>query len=796
MKRLLLAVLSSIVGVGSSCGAPCVLPNDGGGGTGGGGGSPSCVPACPAWQSCSPSGCVNAVITAVRPASGTVFNGGDTVRFVFSVTDWDGGVWPAATVPAQTSGGVTGPSTLAKNNSAFEGDFVLANTTGMQAVRAGWVAANAAIAVTARICNANCAPWQGCVADLDGGHCDDLGLSLSWVSPSAGQEFGPSAAQAVALELNVSRADGGAFAGTVPFSLGAASGALALSTGAWRATADAGSNDGNRTVTAGWEDGGPTMSRGFVVVATPPTVTLVAQATPMRPPDNTDIDTIPRWKKNELALVQVESNRLLNPVQPTDFTTAGGAAPSVLCSRSCPGANFCQCFAVDLARQTLTAPAGSISGTISVGLSRATDTLGNVNTSIAAQNFPVTRLKWRRDIATTALPMGVAIAPDGKVITGASASLGTTSAVVALMPDGGTAWSNTYANEYLTAPPLVGTQAVYFGVANPGASTASIRKVAVSDGQTPTSRCFGAQPLWGDMALVSPGNTEAVVAVRSDARIVPSTTSCDQAIISTSPTPSAANWPSLVAIGTDAFLGMSARAPIWKFTTADTVPVSAGSATTTTLFPSNLFVLGTNLVGGGGPTVGGAFAVLAAGTLSGSTLNATGADTGGAAIVGGAPDAGVVFYGDTGGNLRLIPLNPVGPSFGAIATQNLSGTASFSERAALLGKGGHLYVVGSDGTLRVLNSMTMAEEWRWDSAFPTTKVSPLNMDINRDALDPCGPGQPGVLYVAASSGAATKLYAVLVDSAGLERSAPWPRHQHDPANTGNPATQLTPWTCP
>jgi hypothetical protein len=137
------------------------------------------------------------------------------------------------------------------------------------------------------------------------------------------------------------------------------------------------------------------------------------------------------------------------------------------------------------------------------------------------------------------------------------------------------------------------------------------------------------------------------------------------------------------------------------------------------------------------------------------------------------------------------------PGFGAAAAgQPGNSSLSFAERAPLVGAAGRLYVVGSDGALRVLSSSTLAEEWRWDNAFPTTAISQLNLDINRDVAQPCASGQPGVLYVAASSGAETWLYAVLVDSPGLDRNAPWPRHQHDPANTGNPATPLTPWTCP
>ena len=48
----------------------------------------------------------------------------------------------------------------------------------------------------------------------------------------------------------------------------------------------------------------------------------------------------------------------------------------------------------------------------------------------------------------------------------------------------------------------------------------------------------------------------------------------------------------------------------------------------------------------------------------------------------------------------------------------------------------------------------------------------------------------GTLYAASG----TKLYALIVDSAGLDPMAPWPKFQHDVRNTGNPATPIT--NCP
>lgn len=819
MKHVLMVVVSCVWGVGCTfgvrtCETPadceagavcrdnlCVLPDrlDGGGGgagggVGGGGGASGCSPACAEWQSCTPSGCANARVTAVSPASGAVFSGGETVRFVFRALDWDGGVWPFPSIPARTSGGPTGPSTLSKVGTTFEADFTLANTTGPQAVHAGWPAAEASIQVMARTCNADCAPWQGCVADSDGGSCEDLGLSLSWVTPAAGERFGPRNFAAVPLLLSATRADGGAFSADIPYWVdGGASGAISKAGDFWQGTVDAGPASGGRALWAGWV-GGPQATRGFEVVLSAPSVQLVAEPPPMRPAQDTDSDLVPRWKKSETALVRLESNRPL--LASSVVFTVPGVAPVAAASCSSCAAAACLCFGVDLKQQTLLTGVGSVA----VGVASGEDTLGNpIAPGVSLVNVPVTRLKWVREVTMgAAVPMGIALAPDGTAVVGGS--VGSTSLLRAFGPDGGTSWTNSYANEGMTAAPLIGARGVYFGVSNPSGPTASIRRVAASDGSSPTALCFGALSLWGDMALVSPGISEVVVAMRSDGVFAPSTASCIPAVISSAPgTPSLANWPSLVATGTDAFLGLSARAPIWKFSGADTVPVAAGNKSTTTLFPANLFVVGANLVGGGGgPTVGGAFAFLSSGTLSGTTVNATpGTDPGGPAIVGASPDGGAtVFYGDSSGNVHRVGLSPSIPSFGTAAVVNLSPTASFADRAPLLGRDGHLYLVGSDGTLRVHDATTLVEEWRWPSAFPTAAISHLNLDIDRDAPSPCASGQPGVLYLAASTGAVMRLYAVLVDSAGLDSTAPWPRHQHNPSSTANRATSLASWTCP
>ena len=92
--------------------------------------------------------------------------------------------------------------------------------------------------------------------------------------------------------------------------------------------------------------------------------------------------------------------------------------------------------------------------------------------------------------------------------------------------------------------------------------------------------------------------------------------------------------------------------------------------------------------------------------------------------------------------------------------------------------------------------MPMRRLW---SMLPAAGVIPAfdvsaNLDCARDAAGALVPGRPGTLYaVGRKTG---KLYAVIVDSPGLEGGAHWPRFQHDPRNSGAADTPATEYSCP
>jgi hypothetical protein len=111
--------------------------------------------------------------------------------------------------------------------------------------------------------------------------------------------------------------------------------------------------------------------------------------------------------------------------------------------------------------------------------------------------------------------------------------------------------------------------------------------------------------------------------------------------------------------------------------------------------------------------------------------------------------------------------------------------------AVLLGKGGTTYAVSNTGTLEAWNP-DFTPAWSLTGLGSAVQSSPA-IDCARDAAGAKLAGRPGVLYVASNSG---KLFSFIVDSHGLDTTAPWPKYQHDPRNTGNSSTPMTEFICP
>lgn len=173
--------------------------------------------------------------------------------------------------------------------------------------------------------------------------------------------------------------------------------------------------------------------------------------------------------------------------------------------------------------------------------------------------------------------------------------------------------------------------------------------------------------------------------------------------------------------------------------------------------------------------------------------NATQVAPAGPPVVGGTASAPTFIYGTNRPSVVRVSYTPGDPgSFdgGVSVTSPLTNAVV---TAPVVGSE-ELYVVDVRGKLHVFD-LALGHRWSLDDGISGNDVSSNpNLDVVRDANGQKQCGRGGVLYVASTGDGA--LYAFVVDSDGLNREAPWPRWQHDPANTGNAATPLTPWTCP
>jgi hypothetical protein len=114
-----------------------------------------------------------------------------------------------------------------------------------------------------------------------------------------------------------------------------------------------------------------------------------------------------------------------------------------------------------------------------------------------------------------------------------------------------------------------------------------------------------------------------------------------------------------------------------------------------------------------------------------------------------------------------------------------------SKTTNLLGEGNWLYVSAASG-FQAWHQDGGTPEWEVSDAGFTTASIPLSIDCTRDT-NGTALSRPGVVYVQTNT---SELTAIVVDSHGIDTSAPWPKYQHDPRNTGNADTPLSDFTCP
>jgi hypothetical protein len=142
-----------------------------------------------------------------------------------------------------------------------------------------------------------------------------------------------------------------------------------------------------------------------------------------------------------------------------------------------------------------------------------------------------------------------------------------------------------------------------------------------------------------------------------------------------------------------------------------------------------------------------------------------------------------IIYGDNNSRINNFIFNT---DAGTVVT--LPG--GIPQGSPLVGRDGLIYVAATDFNLSVFDP-GLNLQWRIDLLAPVE--ASLAIDCARTALGALDPGRPAVLYVTTTGG---QVYALIADSQGLDTSAPWPKYQHDPRNTGNSTTPLSSFACP
>lgn len=758
-----------------------------------------CPNTCNAWESCEDSAaghvCRSMTVTFGHPADGEVFDAGETVQFVVYARGTDGGD-TGRRVPLESSYGSVVMATSGNNTPVplpLDAGTVFTFT-------AGWAnASHSSISISTKYCAVQCQPWQECRPTTSGGVCESANLRLAWVTPDEGLSTN---ANSVIGTVLVTRADGGAFTvASVPVH-GPTDSTLTPNAGAYSGMLTF-TGEGDQVFTAGWNvDGGATAVRKVIHDTLPPVVTVTPIDRPNTMPDG-EVGHVGFWKKDEKPLVRVNVDGARAPVV-GDLSNAFSGAMTKVANSMCPAcdAMTCGCFDVDVAK----APLDKIRGQLAITVGVFTDAAGNSSTA-KSLDVNVTRFKWSRPLGTSAT---ITLRPIGVSSTGiivAGSTEGAPHRLSAFAPDGGIQWE-AFTDGAISAGPAIGTDNVFV---TPRVNDDSwIQPIALRQGALGPKEC----PLnivagfVGDMGLATvvlgtagSGITgEAPLAIRGPALRVGDGNCNAQALDGQTGRPSLALREAgggVLDVFTTSDASILAVKPnLWKSQLQNTVWQAAGNSSITfpllapTLRPiSGILLDGTLVVGTAND---GSFTDNASGPLSTASFTKQAASPAPSPPVAGA---GYLVFGDTSGQLHKVTYSTAGV-FGTPVV--VGSTVGESLAAPIIGSDGLIYAVGSLGSVSVHHSSDLSLAWSTTALVTgVTSVGHPALDVYRDETGgkACGKGM-GVLYFSTFDGAKTNLIAVLVDSNGLEPTAPWPKYQRDNGNTGNFSRPLTPWTCP
>ena len=528
--------------------------------------------------------------------------------------------------------------------------------------------------------------------------------------------------------------------------------------------------------------GGTAGAGGGAAPAT--VISILVPALPARPASGgaTYEDVPNAWRRNESIYVAVQSSRPLTNPQLTVGGSAAQPSATSSCTVACTG--NCACFRVDLWLPPLTA----LRGTFMLAAS-GKDSAGATVT--AAETLPVTRFSWSRTVVSghqiRATP---ALGGDGTLYVGTSAGAALrVGSLVAIAPTGLERWNKPLGRiegtAALSAPGS--NQRIYVGAVDPaGGRLYAFNTAGVQQGQcilSPAS-VLDASPtvLTGGGAAFYSNTARGLVLLNPGSGCVSRSTGFDV------PFPG-----NLVADGDTVYLA-DTQPRLRRFSLERDDDESEWKERTSGGWPAILpatfvaraiaLVGSSKLVGAGSLASGGA---LFQASVGGGTQFDFGVPAPAASPAYQSP---VIASG--GAALAGVPAGLASvTSSGAV-----TGAGDPLRSAPVLGQGGRLFALSETGSISEWSSAgTPARSWTGPLApgpAPAFEASPT-LDCSRDPAGAIVAGRPGMLYAASRAGT---LFAVIVDSRGLDTSAPWPKYQRDPRNTGNASTSLSEFSCP
>ncbi|MBL8922343.1 MAG: hypothetical protein JNJ54_26060 [Myxococcaceae bacterium] len=736
---------------GSSGGAAGGSAGGAGGGSAGGTPVPSCPASCPVYAPCEADldggRCVNLSLAFVSPPNGAVYDAGITVPVEVSARLRDGGSFAVA-IPLSTN--ASAPATIA----AGVASNVTLPVAGTWSFTAGWDGGpSASVSVQTISCVAACQPWQFCTPSLDGGSCPSLNLSLTWTSPDAGLAFNSAS---VPARLSVTRSGGPVPPGLTSIPLSGPTGPLPPLTGAagvFTGSLPMAAPEGSKTFVAGWPAGGPTASVAIERDTVPPGVILLPLTRPASWPDPYSRDP-GAWKMNETALLAVVVDAG-PPVTVADLSVVDSGVTITQVAPAACGCSGCQCFQVPLRHAAeLPARSGSRSAAF-VTVRPIADSAGNQSPALTDE-LPVTRFLWERAFGGN----GLGLAENGTLIVQSS------NEVRAVAPDGGTLWLwSAGANSLTVRPPVVGAGSVYVTDYD-GSQESSIRRLSLATGSVLATTCTAdyQRPFDTPLALATSSIGAEVPIGRRKDRVFAGTASCPE-------------------LGLDVGTGLSAAVEL-GLTGEISVYMASGGP------PQKFTFDGFSFSDAGiaqGPAAAQVFLLSGTlGTLSNVTL-----------VLQPNHLGGPTSFGGLGGTMAVAGNDSIHLASGVLyrcdydATPAISGCVAYgpslnpSSRAIKSSSGVWVPVLGGAAEIRPDGGV-------FGVPF-SAQLNDFTVDVPRlpSGAKACGQDFGTVYLLGANS-----TEAWLIDSQGLDGTAPWPNTAHDPANSRNLSRSTAPWSCP